>query len=102
MTTLFILRRDVWAGAADLLGARVGALARANNVPVLLGVDAHGSKVGHFRDESLATGDLEEHVAALDVPAFVQSSVAGIQKSMRWTRERNALTGERQADSSDA
>ena len=79
MTTLFILRRDVWAGAADLLGARVGALARANNVPVLLGVDANGSKVGHFRDESLATGNLEEHVAALDVPAFVQSSVEGIQ-----------------------
>ena len=79
LPTLTILWRNVRAGAADLLGARVGALARANNVPVLLGVDANGSKVGHFRNDSLATGNLEEHVAALDVPAFVQSSVAGIQ-----------------------
>ena len=70
LATLLIFRRHIRASAADLTGAGVSALACAHDGLILLCVYADRAEVGHFRDQCRgAISELEENIAALDVPA---------------------------------
>ena len=70
LAALLIFRRHIRASAADLAGAGVSALACAHDGLILLCVYADRAEVGHFRDKYLTTiSELEENIAALDVPA---------------------------------